>query len=407
MQSMMNFPFYYNGQYNVQSDFNPNFFMHVQSIQDLLDGSDYPVFKHQKVEAPQNNTNFVDPDVFFSKEVGFGEEDFQSSYPTTDVCSSFALSPSRDYLSNFSEILTPDQNTPEYERKVFEAVPRDEQEEDVQEEPKTTAQLAKMIANKLSSDNSRLLTAIEQALQGQVSAVDFSGLTSLEAAVVNAILQKKDVGQANKKQKGKKREEEKQKFFFKGVLKFTESKFFGTDSTQKKRTKKKALKREAYYEYYWGEVAKENNIDLSNFFHPNKRLSSGKTTAQISSAHNPGLKSLNTTYIDLILSSDKFRADTIDYLNTVFLQETRNSRGKKINKLLTKLNSLASEASSKAASMPVDEQLEMIKNGIQEYLVYNPKSKLPWADSEIQEARDFAYNTILRQSSNKAMKYGL
>jgi len=385
---------------------NP-FYLRVQTVQDILGGYDYPVWKQQKLE--NHASSILDPDVFFKKEAEFVEEDASvNNYQNTEV-SSLAMSPSRSVSSNkeyvyssFSDILTPETQSPvAFERKTSDIPFIKEDEEEI----KTSAQLLNLIEVKLSADNSTLLNAIEQVLQGNINNVsELRGLTQIEEAVVQAILEKKDLGLQAKKNKGKKREEEKQKFFFKGVLKYTEAKFFGIDANQKKRMKKKQLRKEDYYEHYWGQAAKEQNVDLSNFFHPNKKLSSGKTNAQISSAQNPGLKSLNTTYIDLILSSDKFRKDTIDYLDNVFLKEARSSRCQKVSKLICKLNTLTGAVCETTSKLSIHQQIEAVKQKIHDYLVVNPKSKLPWADAELKEARDFAYGTIIKQSS-KSMKH--
>jgi len=405
---MFNYHFGFGIPTGAQAHFPHNpFLLRVQTVQDILGGCDYPVWKHQKLENP-HASSILDPDVFFKKEAEFIEEDHSVNYQNTEV-SSLAMSPSRSVTSNkeyvyssFSDILTPDQLSPvAFERKTSDIPFVKEDEEEI----KTSAQLLNIIESKLTADNANLLGAIEQVLQGNINSVaELRGFSQVEEAVVQAILDKKDLGANSKKNKGKKREEEKQKFFFKGVLKYTEAKFFGIDANQKKRMKKKQLRKEDYYEHYWGQVAKEQDIDLSNFFHPNKKLSSGKTNAQISSAQNPGLKSLNTTYIDLILSSDKFRKDTIDYLDNVFLKETRNSRCQKVSKLICKLNSLTGAVCENNSNLPIHQQIEAVKTKIHDYLVVNPKSKLPWADNELKEARDFAYNTIIKQSS-KNMKH--
>ena len=409
---MFNFSFNLQRPQEIATNFeHPNLFANLPTIQEMFNSfdfpaCDYPVVKHRKMDNSEP-INIMDPDCFFRKEADLEEfDDFlpvyeldyerSSTYQNTEG-SSFAMSPSRDFpLSIFSDIPTPESSPLDVERKLSDMI----DVKDCQDEIMTSGQLYETIAKDLRSENMSLIKAIEQALQGKATGVqELNNLSCIEASIVDAILQKKDFNQKNKKQKGKKREEEKQKFFFKGVLKHTEAKFFGVEAVEKKKSKKKQVKRDSYYEYYWGEVAKEHNVDLSNFFHPNKKLASGKTIAQITSAHNPGLKSLNTTYIDLILTSDKFKVDTIDYLDNVFLKECQKARVKKIAKLMTKLNSLAKDACKKSCNLPISGQVEAVNSALRNYLVENPKSKLPWTDSELQEARDFAYGVILRQSA--------
>ena len=389
---------------------NFEFLLNLPTIQDLPISfghpvCNYPVNKHLK----NNNAEVVeikDPDCFFRKDSDADDDihyakifdlDYErsSSYHNTED-SAFATSPSVEFtLSNYSDLLSPESIPLEFERKLSASIMHREYPQNIT----TKEQLVATIANDFSVENLSLIRSIEQAFQGSItSSHELVGLSSIEANIVDAILQKKDFNQKNKKQKGKKREEEKQKFFFKGLLKHTETKFLGDEDIENKRSKKKQVKKNSYYEYYWREVAKEHNIDLSNFFHPNKKLASGKTTAQISSVHNPGLKSLNATYIDLILTSDKFKVDTIDYLDNVFMAECQKARVKKIVKLIIKLNGLANNACKKTSNFTVNEQVAAVNSALSNYLIENPKSKLPWTDSELQETRDFAYSVILRQS---------
>lgn len=395
---MLKYPFPFGFAQNVPGNLtHPNILIRLQTFQQMIQASEYPLYKQQKLDSGEPSAAILDPDVFFKNEADFHfEEEHSQTYQTTEE-SNLSVSPTREQVySSCNEALTPEESPLEAPRKVQVDNQREEDDGCIN----NSQQLMNMISSKLCPENTGLAMMIEQVFQGRVSSTaEMIGLTPLEEWVVDAVLQKKDFAQKAKKQKGKKREEEKQKFFFKNLLKYTETKFFESENCQKKRTKKKQLKKEAYYDFYWGEVAKEQNISLSNFFHPNKKLTSGKTNAQISLAQNPGLKSLNTTYIDLILSSEKFKAVTIDYLENVFLQEARISRSQKISKLLSKLSSLATEAKNRTANLPVAKQIETVKSWIYDYLVVNPKSKLPWADCELQEARDFAYGAILRQTS--------
>mmetsp|Transcript_23294 Transcript_23294/g.20178 ORF Transcript_23294/g.20178 Transcript_23294/m.20178 type:complete len:311 (+) Transcript_23294:281-1213(+) len=245
--------------------------------------------------------------------------------------------------------------------------------------------------------NKFLFNIIRKVLDGvEFTQEEINCMTIPERAIVDAIVAKKKKNGESKncKKTNKKREEEKQKLFFKGALKFSEKLFFKNELAQKKKIRRKQLDRDAYYEYYWGDVARENNVDISNFFHPNKKNTS-KTNAQNSSALNPGLKSLNTTYIDLILSSDKFKDDTFYYLEQVFAQEYNKSIQQKIYKMLLKLQAIADKVIAETAPQ---NQPQAIKQAITNYIVSNPKAKLPWTQQEVQDTKNYAIKALNRQN---------
>jgi len=254
-----------------------------------------------------------------------------------------------------------------------------------------------LIEKKVSADNKKLIALISKSLGGQnPTDNEVKSINCLERCILEGIIEKKKVKKDNAKNR-KKREEEKQKLFFKGVLKYTEQEFFADTLQSKKKVRRKQLDRSAYYDYYWGEAARNNGLDISNFYHPNKRISTGKTTAQIISAQNPGLKTLNTTYIELILSSSRFRAATVYYLNSVFIQEALKSRAKKIAKMMAKLQSVALQSVTQFAGQPEHEQDQLVGLAVKNYIVSNPKSKLPWSDPELQDVKDYAISTLNKQ----------
>ena len=118
---------------------------------------------------------------------------------------------------------------------------------------------------------------------------------------------------------------------------------------------------------------------------------------------DPGLKSLNSTYIDLLLRSEKFRYDAINYLEENFAQDYIKTRYKKIDKLLRGLNKIISlryqEFNKGIAN---DVILNALSNHItdadikyrinketREKILFNSKSKLPWSNFELEETKNF------------------
>ena len=119
---------------------------------------------------------------------------------------------------------------------------------------------------------------------------------------------------------------------------------------------------------------------------------------------NPGLKSLNSTYIDLLLRSEKFRNDAMNYLEENFVQDYIKTRYKKIDKLLSGLNKIISSRYLKFKNGIVDDVIfslfgsnitdndikYRINKEIREQILFNSKFKLPWSNFELEEVKDFA-----------------
>jgi len=155
------------------------------------------------------------------------------------------------------------------------------------------------------------------------------------------------------------------------------------------------------------ETAKRLKIDISNFYHPNKKLKSKDgSRAQVlkektKAKDNAGLKSLNSTYIDLILSSEVFRQDAMCFLEEVFVQDYIKTRYKKLDKMLKQLKKIISttyEGIQQTAATdscfgypPSAADIKyLINKEVKQHLLFNSKTKLPWTNLELEEAREFA-----------------
>jgi hypothetical protein len=343
---------------------------------------------------------FLDPDMFFNNST----EILQS--PDPEPCSiaetmSTNESPFRNpiCLSDFNSDLYLDGDM---RVKVdFQDTEVVEKREEVRlEETGTTSNLEQYL-QKIECKNKYLVNLVDSVLKGNIAKPhELSPLNTIEKCIVEAVYEKKRHNPNKNRDKGKKREEEKQKFFFKGLLKYTETQFF-SDLTKSKKTRRRKLDKYSYYQYYWEEISKEHKIEMTNFFHPGKKVavsSSGKTNAQTDLAENRRLKSINSTYIDLILTSDKFREEANYYLENVFMQELVGSRCKKIAKMLEKLREVAKQAITQASHLPLEKRTQSVVVKLQDYIILNTKSKLPWSDAELLETKEFAQVALERQS---------
>ena len=117
-----------------------------------------------------------------------------------------------------------------------------------------------------------------------------------------------------------------------------------------------------------------------------------------------GLKSFNSTYIDLILSSEEFRNDSIEFLENCFIQDYTKTRSQKIQKLVKQIIKVVENAwidyqytrPSDAKTHQAVSLKEYILSKIRENILNNPKSKLPWSNMELEEAKVVAEQKILK-----------
>lgn len=163
-----------------------------------------------------------------------------------------------------------------------------------------------------------------------------------------------------------KRKEEKVKFVYKMVLKKMKRRF-------EKANNLPAESNEPFYRKYFGEIADRLGMPLSHFYDPsnNKRKEGGE-------AGDNRFKTINAEFLQLVFTSEKFKADFLAYLQSPdLLSDYQDKLGKKIRKLLTRWNKLVGKADEK-------EILERAN----EYFINSERCKLPWAVFEVRVARD-------------------
>jgi hypothetical protein len=82
---------------------------------------------------------------------------------------------------------------------------------------------------------------------------------------------------------------------------------------------------------------------------------------------------MNSTYLENLLSSERFRAGLETYLNTDFIKGYKMRRRKKIDNFIDKLKK--------------DKELSTNSDKLANYLENNPKCKLPWSNKELVAAK--------------------
>ena len=116
-----------------------------------------------------------------------------------------------------------------------------------------------------------------------------------------------------------------------------------------------------------------------------------------------GLKSFNSTYIDLILSSEQFRNDATEFMEEFFVQDYIKTRYQKIDKLLKQTRKLL-EAAWEDYQYSLSNRVKSDKGSLKDFLIMrikentknNSKSKLPWTNAELEEAKVFAKQRIMK-----------
>ena len=154
-----------------------------------------------------------------------------------------------------------------------------------------------------------------------------------------------------------KRPEECNKFIFTRVLRFLKkqmrNRFNLGDEVEDK-----------FYQYYFDEVAKKNNIPLEEYYYPLTRKGKTKET-------------LNVAYFTRIFESKRFVNDLIKYMSENLKEEYEEEIIQKLESILLKW-----DKKFNFDEMTNKKCLEEIKN----YFIKNKRCKLPWNIDEVKEA---------------------
>ena len=221
-------------------------------------------------------------------------------------------------------------------------------------------------------------------------------LSGEEVAILAAIIQKKlglkmrtkqlyrvEELRINESLLPKRRAEECYKFIFKHAFKHLQAPFV-ENAAKGAKAKKSGHSLSNFYEHYFGEVAKRENIDISNFYLPLTADAKGLNLKEVLA------KTINTSYISLVCQSPVFVADLLRYLQCGFMQDYENMINKKVNKIVGKWES------SYLDSFCPFKTVETICD----FVVHNKKTKLPWFYSEVEEARKLVMQLVSKQQNS-------
>lgn len=173
--------------------------------------------------------------------------------------------------------------------------------------------------------------------------------------------------QINKKQR--KKCEEVYKFVFKTTFKYMKNDFFTKNDLFRRGISKQKRKNE-FYQYYFGDLAKSLNKELASFYLP-LTPSNWRFESKVKLS-----KTINHSYISTILQSDVFLKDFRSFFQNKKESFCREMIEEQIDKLIDKWESLYEESDYSLRS--IDTIISDIK--------FNKKCKLPWSMGEAEGA---------------------
>ena len=182
----------------------------------------------------------------------------------------------------------------------------------------------------------------------------------------------------------KRRSEECYKLVFKQAFKYLQKQYEST-RTQYLKCMGHSAKVLSFYEYYFSRTASKANLSIDNFFLPLTSDAKDVDTSKVVA------KTINSTYISLVLESTLFLEDLSSYLDSTFLVDYVSIVSNKIRTMVRKWEALISSipASHKAIESICD------------FIVYNKKSKLPWFYSEIEYAVELVRQLISKHRTER------
>lgn len=160
-----------------------------------------------------------------------------------------------------------------------------------------------------------------------------------------------------------KRPEENYKFVFKRCIKFMKERL---NAHEKKKMRKRQLE-EHFYQYYFAEACKSNNMSMDLVKHPQKGLKSDTAP-----------KTINAEYIGNVAKSREFVKDFNSYMYRFLQKDYELTVNPKLEGMVKRWEEIYSKAE--------DKQLGV--NQIIEYVLKNKKCKLPWTGKEIDAAME-------------------
>lgn len=128
-----------------------------------------------------------------------------------------------------------------------------------------------------------------------------------------------------------------------------------------------------FYDFYFGNIARDLNLDIKDFLDPLNFKTSQKT--------------LSYSFLKRLFSSAVFKTDFLDYLTSGRLkQDYRASVPTKITKVLGRFDKV--EYSNNPGKMTATVHL------VQTYFRTNRQCKLPWTHNEVDNAVDCLIHSV-------------
>lgn len=197
---------------------------------------------------------------------------------------------------------------------------------------------------------------------------------------------------------GHKRSEQNLKYVYKFILKFLRTQFKNNHTSFQFRKINQDLTQKqlvdlAFYTFYFGQIADENDWPISKFYSPKGFPGTNSANKSVLDSPDQQPRSLNKDYFQNLKKSELFIRDVSYFLNNRYLLASDQTTGiiheyKKSseNKMVQKLNQWVLLLSKNGQ----DEGLKRILDDLNK----NPKSKLPWSLNELNRAVDAALDAF-------------
>lgn len=163
----------------------------------------------------------------------------------------------------------------------------------------------------------------------------------------------------------KKRPEENNKFVFKGVMKLLKGNYYKTHNLKNKKSSE-----EKFFEHYFLEEARRNDLDIILYYDP-LNISEIKQT-------------LNIEYLKRIFREDQFRKDFFEAIDRDFLLYYKKSLKKKISTMFEKYYQKIKTKGDETAT-----------NSFIQHMRNSKRFKFPWCLNEVNDALSYFKQHIL------------
>jgi len=183
-----------------------------------------------------------------------------------------------------------------------------------------------------------------------------------------------------KNQAGKRKAEECYKLVIKQTFKHLQ-RVFESDFNESLKNLPESKKIQAFYDYYFGPVARSKNIPIEIFYLP-LSIDSKDVKCLLAPA-----KTINNTYISTISKSKKFVTELFNYIDNRFITDYVMKSRNKLRRQLARWEAVYLTAICEDKAI----------QSICEFIINNKKSKLPWFYVEAEYACKLTKHIFLKQ----------